>query len=30
MTRLESNQNLLKLLYYEGKDPLSGIDLTTQ
>jgi len=29
MSRLESNQNLLKLLYYEDKDPLNGVDLTT-
>lgn len=26
--RLQSNQNLLKLLYYSGKDPLSEMDLT--
>lgn len=28
VTRLLSNQNLLKLLYYTDKDPLSGADLT--
>ena len=28
ITRLQSNQNLLKLLYYTDKDPLSGADLT--
>lgn len=28
MTRLLSNQNLLKLLYYSDKDPLAGEDLT--
>lgn len=27
--RLESNQNLLKLLYYTGKDPLSEADITS-
>lgn len=27
MRRLQSNQNLLKLLYYSGKDPLSEDDL---
>ena len=26
--RLQTNQNLLKLLYYTGKDPYSGEDLT--
>lgn len=29
MTRLQSNQNLLKLLYYTDKDPLAGADLTS-
>ena len=29
LTRLQSNQNLLKLLYYTDKDPLSHPDLTT-
>ena len=28
MKRLLANQNLLKLLYYKDKDPLSGEDLT--
>ena len=28
VNRLQSNQNLLKLLYYSDKDPLSGQDLT--
>lgn len=28
ITRLQANQNLLKLLYYTGKDPLSEEDLT--
>ena len=28
--RLEANQNLLKLLYYTDKDPLSNTDLTEQ
>lgn len=28
ITRLMSNQNLVKLLYYTGKDPLSEPDLT--
>lgn len=30
ITRLMANQNLLKLLFYTGKDPLSGIDLTQE
>jgi len=30
ITRLQSNQNLLKLLYYTDKDPLAGEDLTTE
>lgn len=30
VNRLQSNQNLLKLLYYTDKDPLSHEDLTTQ
>lgn len=30
VTRLQSNQNLLKLLYYTGKDPYSEQDLTSQ
>lgn len=30
VTRLTSNQNLLKLLYYTDKDPLNNIDLTPQ
>lgn len=29
ISRLQSNQNLLKLLYYSDKDPLSGEDLTS-
>lgn len=29
ISRLESNQNLLKLLYYTGKDPFSEPDLTS-
>ena len=29
VSRLESNQNLLKLLYYTGKDPYSEPDLTS-
>lgn len=28
ITRLQSNQNLLKLLYYTDKNPLAGTDLT--
>ena len=28
--RLESNQNLLKFLYYTGVDPLSQLDLTKE
>ena len=28
--RLQQNQNLLKLLYYTDKDPLSGADLTEE
>lgn len=28
VARLQANQNLLKLLYYTGKDPLSESDLT--
>ena len=28
VTRLQSNQDLMKLLYYTGKDPLSEPDLT--
>lgn len=28
VTRLQENQNLLKLLYYTDKDPLNGADLT--
>lgn len=28
--RLQTNQNLLKLLYYTGKDPLNEPDLTTE
>lgn len=28
ITRLQANQNLLKLLYYTDKDPLAGADLT--
>lgn len=30
VTRLQSNQNLVKLLYYSDKDPLSNEDLTSQ
>lgn len=30
MKRLLANQNLLKLLYYKDKDPLSGEDLTDE
>ena len=30
MKRLLANQNLLKLLYYKDKDPLSGEDLTEE
>lgn len=30
VARLQSNQNLLKLLYYTGKDPYSEQDLTSQ
>lgn len=30
VSRLQSNQNLLKLLYYTGKDPLSEPDLTSE
>lgn len=30
VTRLQSNQNLLKLLYYTDKDPLAGADLTQE
>lgn len=30
VTRLQSNQNLVKLLYYTGKDPYSEPDLTDQ
>lgn len=30
VTRLLSNQNLLKLLYYTDKDPLAGADLTEE
>lgn len=30
VSRLQSNQNLLKLLYYTGKDPLSEVDLTSE
>ena len=30
VTRLQSNQALLKLLYYTNKDPYSGADLTSQ
>lgn len=30
VTRLQANQNLLKLLYYSDKDPLSQPDLTQQ
>lgn len=28
VSRLQSNQNLLKLLYYSDKDPLNNLDLT--
>ena len=30
VTRLQSNQKLLKLLYYTGKDPYSEMDLTPE
>lgn len=30
VTRLQSNQDLLKLLYYTDKDPLAGEDLTSE
>ena len=30
VTRLQSNQDLLKLLYYTDKDPLAGEDLTPE
>jgi len=30
ITRLQSNQTLLKLLYYTDKDPLSQPDLTSE
>ena len=30
ITRLQKNQNLLKLLYYTDKDPLSQPDLTDE
>lgn len=30
VNRLQTNQNLLKLLYYTGKDPYSGEDLTAE
>lgn len=30
VTRLQQNQNLLKLLYYKDKDPLSQPDLTSE
>lgn len=30
VTRLQSNQNLVKLLYYSDKDPLNNEDLTSQ
>ena len=30
ITRLQSNQNLLKLLYYSGKDPYSQEDLSSE
>lgn len=30
VSRLETNQNLLKLLYYTDKNPYNGTDLTTQ
>ena len=30
VSRLQSNQNLLKLLYYSDKDPLNNADLTAE
>lgn len=30
ISRLQTNQNLLKLLYYTDKDPLSQVDLTKE
>lgn len=30
VSRLQSNQNLLKLLYYSDKDPLNNTDLTSE
>lgn len=30
VARLQSNQNLVKLLYYTDKDPYAGVDLTSQ
>ena len=30
VSRLQTNQNLVKLLYYTGKDPYSQTDLTSQ
>ena len=30
ISRLQANQNLLKLLYYTGKDPYSELDLTEE
>lgn len=30
VSRLQANQNLLKLLYYSDKDPLSNVDLTAE
>lgn len=30
VSRLQANQNLLKLLYYSDKDPLEGADLTQE
>lgn len=30
VSRLQSNQNLLKLLYYSDKDPLNNSDLTSE
>ena len=30
ISRLQANQNLLKLLYYTGKDPYSELDLTKE
>lgn len=30
ITRLQTNQDLLKLLYYTDKDPYSGLDLTPE